>query len=312
MSMRKRKHLINVDRLLCLDIAAARAVVARTLRIAAVTFATLAIVGQMGMETAQAGPLLDKAKAGQPIRIGYANIKPWCYESPDGGMHGFTNEIMLGALKAIGFDKVESVLITDWSGYIPGLQARQYDIASCGLYILGSRCKAVAFSNPIGMLTDSFLVPKGNPNKINSWDDVIKTKATVVMVSGTNNAEQAKKAGVPESQFMMVPSKNEVLQALYSGRAQAAAYAYLENIELANASNGRLEPTDPRLMPEGARNWPAIAFRQEDADFVKLFNEGLAKYLGTPEMIKEVADDLYTEVNLPEKGVTADWVCAHR
>jgi len=227
-------------------------------------------------------------------------------------MHGFTNEIMLGALKAIGFDKVASAPISDWSGYIPGLQARQYDIASCGLYILGSRCKAVAFSNPIGMLTDSFLVPKGNPNKINSWDDVIKTKATVVMVSGTNNAEQAKKAGVPESQFMMVPSKNEVLQALYSGRAQAAAYAYLENIELANASNGRLEPTDPRLMPEGARNWPAIAFRQEDADFVKLFNEGLAKYLGTPEMMKEVADDLYTEVNLPEKGVTADWVCAHR
>ena len=132
------------------------------------------------------------------------------------------------------------------------------------------------------------------------------------MVSGTNNPEQAKKAGVPESQFMLVPSKNEVLQALYSGRAQAAAYAYLENIELANSSDGKLEPTDPRLMPEGARNWPAIAFRHEDEDFVKVFNDGLAKYLGSPEMMKEVADDLYSEVNLPDKSVTADWVCANR
>ena len=272
----------------------------------------LGLLLNVGASAASAGPLLDKAKSGQPIRIGYANIKPWCYEAPDGEMHGFTNEIVVGALKKMGITNIESVVITDWSGYIPGLQASQYDIASCGLYIIGARCKAVAFSNPIGMLTDSFLVPKGNPKGINSWDDVIRTKATIVMVSGTNNADQAKKAGVPESQFMLVPSKNEVLQAIYSGRADAAAYMQLENIELANASDGKLEATDPRLMPEGAKNWPGAAFRFEDKDFVAEFNKGLAEYLGSPEMLQEVKDDLYTEVNLPDKSVTAEWACANR
>ena len=157
MSTRRRKPSIDFAKPHRFDFRSAEAAVLRTLRTAIVSFAALGIVGQMGLGAAQAGPLLDKAKAGGSIKIGFANIKPWCYETPDGGMHGFTNEIMLGALKAAGFDKVESVIITDWSGYIPGLQARQYDIASCGLYILGSRCKAVAFSNPIGMLTDSFL-----------------------------------------------------------------------------------------------------------------------------------------------------------
>ena len=144
MSMRSRKPSIDFNR--SRRFRSARSAVAAALRMTVVSFAAVGMVGQMVVATAQAGPLLDKAKAGQTIRIGYANIKPWCYETPEGGMHGFTNEIMLGALKAAGFDKVESVLITDWSGYIPGLQARQYDVASCGLYILGSRCKAVAFS----------------------------------------------------------------------------------------------------------------------------------------------------------------------
>lgn len=275
-------------------------------------FVSAAMLLSIGQGDVQASPLLEKAQAGETIRIGYANIRPWCYESPNGELHGFTNRIAMGALKEMGFDNVESVIITDWAGYIPGLQARQYDIASCGLNILGSRCEAVKFSNPIGMLSDSFLVPKGNPKEINNWDDVIRTGATIAMVSGTNNAEQARNAGVPESQLMLVPSKNEVLQAIYSGRADAAAYAHLENIELANTSNGRLEASDPRLMHEEARNWPAIAFRHEDSAFVEAFNVALAKYLGTPEMLEAVSGDLYTEVNLPDPEVTADWVCENR
>jgi polar amino acid transport system substrate-binding protein len=284
----------------------------KTLRLAAATIATFGVVAQMGADGAQAGPLLDKVKAGQPIRIGYANIKPWCYEADDGAMRGFTNEITVGALKEMGVTNLQSVIITDWAGYIPGLQAKQYDIASCGLMVLASRCASMKFSNPIAVLTDSFLVPKGNPAGINTWEDVIKTKATVVTTTGTNIAEEAKKAGVPESQLMLVPTKNEVLQAIYSGRAKAGVYAYLENLELVNSSEGKLEATDPHLMPEEARNWPAVGFRQEDTDFVDAFNKGLAKYLGTPEMMSAVADDLYTAASLPDKNVTSDWVCKNR
>ncbi|RWP73748.1 hypothetical protein [Mesorhizobium sp.] len=66
---------------------------------------------------------------------------------------------------------------------------------------------------------------------------------------GYSNIEQAKKAGVPESQIMQVAGQTEIIAAVEGGRADAGASGYLLSRSAAGKSGGKLEVTDPDAMP---------------------------------------------------------------
>jgi polar amino acid transport system substrate-binding protein len=64
-------------------------------------------------------------------------------------------------------------------------------------------------------------------------------------------------------------------------------------------------------MPEETFNWAGIGFRKADQDFLDKFNEALADYVGSPEMLAAVAEYGYGEASLPGERTT-EWVCANR
>lgn len=266
----------------------------------------------IGAGAAKAGPLMDRIEAGEPIRLGYISAPPWCGQEPDGEPNGFANEIVVGSLRAAGFDNIESIILTDWAGVIPALNAGQYDIASCGLYILGERCKNMAFGNPFGVMGMAFVVPSGNPKNIQTLDDVVEGGIKLSTTAGSAGHKYAKDGNVPESQMLILTSDAEVFAAMNSGRADAALYNYFTSKELVDRSSGKFELSDLQKMPTSTKNWPAAGFRKEDADFVKLYNEGQKKYLGTEAMLEKVADDGYLPMNVPDPSVTTEWVCENR
>ncbi len=259
---------------------------------------------------ANAGPLMDRIKAGETIRIGFANEVPFAYPGDDGSPMGFVNVEALGVLAKMGYTNIEPVQ-TEWGGLIPGLQAGRFDIITGGMNILSSRCENIAFSEPMAVIGDAFIVAAGNPKGIQTYEDIKTNDAVMVTGAGYSNIEAAKAAGVPEGNIMQVPGPTEILAAVKAGRADAGAGTYFTVKQLADNSGGAAEVTDPSALPADAMNWAGIGFRKEDQDFVDAFNAVQETYLGSPEMLDAVKQYGYGEASLPGDKTTA-WVCANR
>lgn len=258
---------------------------------------------------ALAGPLQDRIDAGEPIRIGFANIPLWGYPDENGKAAGFTNDIAIETLKSMGYTNIEPV-VTDWGGLIPALKAERLDLITGGMYVLGSRCENVAFSEPVARAGDAILVPAGNPNNINNYDDVLTQGKILVTGAGYNTVEAAKRVGIDGDRLLQVPGPTEMVAALKAGRADAAVLTYFEASHLAH-DHDDIDMADNSKMPEWSKNFAAIGFRHEDADFLPAFNKALKAYIGTDTMMAQVAKNEYTKDNLPD-DTTTEWVCANR
>lgn len=252
---------------------------------------------------AGAAGLLEKAKGGDGVRIGFANEVPWAYPGDGNSPQGFVNAIAIGVLHKMGIEKIEPV-VTEWGGLIPGLKADRFDVITGGMYILGSRCENVAFSDPIGVFGDAFIVAHGNPKGIETYEDIKDKHATLVTGAGFNIVEVAKKEGIPEDKIMQVPGPTEILAAVRAGRADAGGVTFFTAQNLAEQSGGTVSVTDPAKLPEWTLNWVGIAFRQDDTAFLDAFNTALHDYLGTPEMMEAVAQYGYTKSQLPGDATT--------
>jgi len=264
----------------------------------------------IGAIPASAGSLADRIAAGQTIRIGFANEVPWAYPGEDSKPLGFVSATVIGVLHTMGYDKIEPV-VTDWGGLIPGLKAGRFDIITGGMYILKSRCENIDFSEPIGVFGDAFIVAKGNPKNLNTYQDIKNANAVFVTGAGYNTVEVAKKEGIADSNIMQVPGPTEILAAIRAGRADAGGMTYFTALNLAKETNGEIDVTNPSLLPEWTLNWVGIGFRPEDSDFLAAFNAAEAEYLGSEAMLKAVAEYGYTKAQLPG-DVTTAWACDNR
>lgn len=260
--------------------------------------------------SANAGPLMDRIEAGEPIRLGFANEVPWAYPGDDNKPMGFVNAYALGVLGKMGYDNIEPV-VTEWGGLIPGLKADRFDIITGGMYILASRCENVAFSEPIGRFGDAFIVAEGNPEGIENYQDIKDKGAVFVTGAGFNTVEAAKKEGVPEDKIMQVPGNTEILAAVRAGRAAAGGLTYFTALNLEAQAESEIDVTDPSALPDWTFNWVGIAFRPDDQDFLDKFNEAQKAYIGSDEMLAAVEEYGYTDAQLPGDTAT-EWVCSNR
>lgn len=276
--------------------------------VAAASMAVLVVGATAGSSLAQS--LLEKAEAGEAIRIGFANEIPFAYPGDDGSPKGFVNVMTIGILKQMGYENIEAVQ-TEWGGLIPGLNANRFDIVTGGMNILASRCENIAFSEPIATVGDGFIVAPGNPKNIGDYESLNEAGAIMVTGAGYSNIEAAKGAGVPEASIMQVPGPTEILAAVRAGRADAGAGTYFTMKQLADSSNGTVEATDPTAMPEESFNWAGIGFRKSDQEFLDKFNAALKEYVGSEGMMSAVAEYGYAEASLPGDQTT-EWVCANR
>lgn len=259
---------------------------------------------------AGAQDLLERAKAGEPVRIGFANEVPWAYPGPDNKPLGFVNAHVMGVLKAMGITNVEPV-VTEWGGLIPGLNADRFDIVTGGMFILKSRCENMAFSDPMGVFGDAFIVPKGNPKNIQTYKDIMDQDGILVTGAGYNIVEAAKKVGIEDDNIMQVPGPTEILAAVKAQRADAGGVNYFTGVNLVKQNKDAIEVTDPNKLPDWTRNWVGIGFRKNDTAFLEAFNKAQKDYLGSEAMLGAVSEYGYTKDQLPG-DVTTEWVCAHR
>lgn len=259
---------------------------------------------------AWAGPLEDRIAAGEPIRLGFAAAAPWAHPGENGEPLGFVNQITLDLLEKMGHTNVEPV-VTDWAGLIPSLMAGRVDIITGGMYILGSRCENIDFSEPIGQFGNAFIVPEGNPENLQTYEEIKEAGVVMAAVAGYVNVEEAMNVGIPEDKIMQLPGITEVLAAVKAGRASIGAMTAVEAYDLAEKTEG-IDATDTNALPKWTFNWVGIGFHPDDDEFREAFNAAMPGYIGSEEMLAAVEQWDYFPDNVPAEDATMEWSCTNR
>ncbi len=260
--------------------------------------------------SAQAETTFDRIKKDGVVRIGFANEAPWSFAKSDGTIAGVDYELAQLVFGRLGISTLEGI-ITKFGSLIPGLKAKRFDVVVAGFYIRPARCTTVAFSEPTIAVGDAVIVKAGNPKKIHSYIDVIANRSTVVgAVVGGANAENAKRAGVPDRQLTMFPDFVSAIAALKAGRIDGALQTAITAETTVRSSN---DPSIERALPfehpviEGKKtiNYTGYAFRPEDKDLVSAFNLELARFLGSSEHIKMLEKYAISQNEIPHDVTTA-------
>jgi polar amino acid transport system substrate-binding protein len=254
---------------------------------------------------------LERLKKDGVIRMGLANEAPWSFAQTDGAIVGADHDLAVLIFNRLGIPRIEGVL-TQFGSLIPGLKANRFDVIVAGLYIRPERCKQVIFSQPTAAVGDAVVVLAGNPKKITSFKSVVDDPSLRLGgVVGAATAQNARAAGVPDSQITMFPDFVSAVVALKAGRIDGALQTAITAQTTVNADPAlaRAAPFQQAIINgKPAVNYAAFAFRPEEHDLVQAFNAELAKVLGTPEYLAMVAKYGLTASEVP-KGVTTDQLC---
>lgn len=250
---------------------------------------------------------LDEIKDSSSVRIGYANETPFAYTATDGSVTGESPEIVEKIFQRMGVEKINPVL-TEWGSLIPGLRASRFDLIAAGMYITPERCKQVLFTDPHYQLKDTLLVKTGNPKQLRSYEDIAKDEtAKLAIMSGTVNLNYARKAGIKDSQIVQVPDTTSQLQAVRTGRADAAIGTQLTMKGLAEKAGEGVEATTDFKDDPAHTGYGALAFRPKDKALRDAVNAELKKWLGSDEHLKTVEPFGFDRSNITNK--TADELC---
>jgi polar amino acid transport system substrate-binding protein len=256
---------------------------------------------------------LTRIKKEGVVRVGFANEAPWSFAQSDGSVAGADFELATLVFGKIGVPNLEGV-VTKFGSLIPGLKANRFDVVVAGFYIRPARCEQVTFSEPTVAVGDAIVVKAGNPKKISSYKTVIADPSLKLAgVVGAATAQNAKNAGIPDSQLIMFPDFVSAVAALKAGRVDGALQTAITAQTTVKTSN---DPTIERALPfeqaiingKPTINYAGFAFRPEDKDLVDAFNVELAKTLGGPEHLKILEKYSISPNEIP-KGMTTATLC---
>ncbi len=256
--------------------------------------------------------LLGQARERGSITIGIANEAPYGFEAEGGEITGEAPEVARAVLSRLGIDEMNAEIV-DFGSLIPGLNAGQFDMIAAGMFITPERCEQILFSDPDYCAPQALGVPAGNPNNLNSYEDIANSDATLGVLSGAVEVGYAEAAGVPQGQITTLDSPASMVQALKGGRIDAFG---LTSISVRNLVKGDddLEVSDtfvPVVDGEEQLGCGGYGFRTENEPFRDAFNEVLNEMQSNDEILPLVEEFGFgpDEVNAA-KDKTADELCS--
>lgn len=250
---------------------------------------------------------LAKARRNGNISLGIAGEVPYGYYAPDGRPTGEGPEVARAVFGALGVPAVHAAQVP-FGSLIDSLIAGRFDVVAAGMNITPSRCEQAAFSIPDYTAPVAFLVPKGNPRHLASFDDVKRANLRVAVLEGAVEHGFANDAGVPDTQISVLKSQDDLLAAVTSGSADCAA---LTNISL--NSLVRQHPTDPVEVTKGffptksgtkVVTAGGFVFRKQDTNLVREFDRVLKRLHDDGSWLRIVEPFGFTADNLPGSDVS--------
>ncbi|MFF5987926.1 ectoine/hydroxyectoine ABC transporter substrate-binding protein EhuB [Prauserella flavalba] len=258
------------------------------------------------------GDTLQSARDSGMIRIGIANEQPYGFADASGKVTGEAPEVARAVFNAMGIRNVQNSVVT-FDQLIPALNARQYDVVSAGMFITPERCNAASFSTPDYTALAALLVPRGNPQQVNTFEDIAQKNVKVAVLSGAVEKGYATAAGVPEDNITTLDTQDSMLRSVIDDRVYCAALTDISLKWLVKQNpDAPVEVTESFQPEEDGK--PVISaggfvFRQDDTSLRDAFNEQLKKLHDSGEWVRIVEPFGFSEVNLPKPDVTTESLC---
>lgn len=276
---------------------------------------SLAAAAILPARQARADATLDRILASKSVTSAFVNSRPWSFRDQAGNLAGIEPDIMRAVFARHGVTAIETAPV-EFNGIIPGLQARRFDMSNGGLYITPQRCRLVAFSSPYLRVSDGILVREGNPLNIRSYRDFAENpNLRLDTVRGSINAQNAELAGVPSGRQLLLPDSQGVVSALMAGRLDAGSFSLGLALAMLQDPNirglQRAVPFTGYIMPNGEEKlgFAAFAFRRQDTELKRVFDEGIAALTADGTLAAILARYGFSESDVP-RNVTVDRLCA--
>ena len=254
---------------------------------------------------------LDEIKSRGVVTIGFGNEAPFSFT--DGNeLKGQEIAINRAIFAALGVNEIKGVQV-DFGQLIPGLNAKRYDLVGAGMFINPDRCKQAAFSLPAYTVGTAFIVPKGNPKSINTFDDIKDKGLKLAMYAGSAETYYARVLGIPDSQIVNISSQRDGMAAVTAGRADAfTTNAIGLRWYMKQSPDERVEMTDefaPVIDGVEQRGYGATTFRKEDKELLEAFNTELARLRDSGELLELIEPYGFAAVNIPSADVSVEKLC---
>ncbi|MBK5223210.1 MAG: ectoine/hydroxyectoine ABC transporter substrate-binding protein EhuB [Acidimicrobiia bacterium] len=218
------------------------------------------------------GGLLAELQEAGTVDVGIANEVPYGYEDDEGNATGEAPEVARAVLCEMGIADIEATVV-DFGNLIPGLQAGQFDMIAAGMFINEERAGQIMFSDPDYCVSESLLVPEGNPDDLSDYQSVVDSGATIAVLTGGVEEDYVAEAGVLAEQIELFSDVNAQYDAIESGRVDAVTGTYLTIKTQADAMDGfeAVEGFFP-LDENGEEILGCGGFGFDDQELVDAFN----------------------------------------
>ncbi|MFJ5837319.1 ABC transporter substrate-binding protein [Streptomyces shenzhenensis] len=153
-----------------------------------------------------------------------ATFPPFESKSSGGDLEGFDIDMIESLASSMGLRT--KALDMDFDGLIPALAGRRTDIVNSAMYITDKRAAQVDFV-PYLVIGETLLTPRGNPQKISQVPEDLSGKTVAVTRGAIGETymeeynKELKKQGLATMKIMSLPSNQDAMLAVKSGRADA-------------------------------------------------------------------------------------------
>jgi ectoine/hydroxyectoine ABC transporter solute-binding protein len=258
-----------------------------------------------------AGDTLERIRRQGKARVAFANEAPYGYKDTDGKLVGEAPSVARRIFEELGVTKLEAKLV-EFGSLIPALQAGAVDIIAAGMFITPKRCKSIAFSEPDYTTKSAFLVRKGNPDGILSYEDAARKGIKLGVLGGAIEIDYAKAAGV--NNLVTFTDAASGFEGLDAGRADAFSLTSISLQFLLDHRKGVdlevTEPFVPQIDGKPQSGSGGYGFRTADTGLRDEFNKHLAELKTSGELLKIIEPYGFSEAELPPAGQTTETLCA--
>lgn len=227
------------------------------------------------------------------ITIAYIEEPPFGWTETDGTVAGADVELAATVLRQIGITRIE-YCPTTFSELLPGVAAGRWDM-TVPLFVTTQRASTVAFSVPVWGIGDGFLVRPGNPRSLGNYASIAQCPdARLGIIAGQVQHDSAMAFGVREEQIVIFGQQADAIAAVLSGAIDAYASTALGNRIVAGRMGGSvIEAIAHEPQMNGRQGSPALgafSFNRESEVLLKVVNQRLRAYLGSPDHRARMAE----------------------
>lgn len=237
--------------------------------LAASALITLGITGSASAATQQelsAASVIEDIKKNGVLRVGMSTFMPWAMRDKKGDLIGFEIDVAKKVAKDMGV-KIEFVP-TQWSGIIPALIARKFDVIIGGMTITPQRNLTVNFSIPYAHSGQQMAASTKLASNLKNVEDYNSSSVTIACRRGST-ACTAAKALWPKATRVQFDDDSQCFQEVINGNAHATLSSAPKPLIWTNKyPNALFMPTTDIL----SRGDEAFAMRKGDPDGMNFFS----------------------------------------